>query len=166
MLPDRMMEEFQVAGDDRTSQDRLDHWAFGMEVVDKFPVLGVGYRNWLDYCNFMNPEGLGTKPKCRIPHNTYVSAASELGVTGFLLYLAMILFIFMQNSRTRRNAKITGNRFFFYTASGLDAGLVGFLVSTFFFSVLFYPVFWVQLALTVSLNKISERQVMNRSALS
>ena len=159
MLPERMLEEYRSAGDDKTSQDRLDHWAFGMEVIDDNPVLGVGYKNWLDYCNFINPNGLGRKPNCRIPHNTYISAASETGVTGFIAYIIMILFSFRQNSRTRVNAKKTGNKFVLYIANGLDGGMVGFIVSTVFFSVLFYPMFWVQISLTVVLHEISKKQI-------
>jgi hypothetical protein len=41
-------------------------------------------------------------------------------------------------------------------AHGLDGGLVGYLVSTFFFSELFYPVIWVQLSMTVALHQISK----------
>ena len=32
MLPERMLAEYESAGDDKTSQARLEHWEFGMEV--------------------------------------------------------------------------------------------------------------------------------------
>ena len=42
----------------------------------------------------MNPYGLGIKSKCQLPHNTYIEAAAELGVTGFIIYIWIALFIF------------------------------------------------------------------------
>jgi len=157
-LPERMLAEYQSAGEDQTSQDRLDHWAFGMEVIRDKAVLGVGYRNWLDYCNFMNPYGLGMKGKCRLPHNTYIEAASELGVPGFLVYVSIALYMFRINARTRANANKCGNKLVLYLAHGLDGGLVGYLVSTIFFSELFYPVFWLQFSMTVALHEVSMKQ--------
>ncbi len=157
-LPEQMLEEYQSAGDDATSQDRLEHWDFGMEVIKEFPVLGVGYKSWLKYCNYMNPQGLGNKFGCRLPHNTYISAAAEIGIPAFILYVAMIFYMFVQNARTRAIAKKNGDKFSLYIAHGLDGGTIGFMVATIFFSVLFYPIFWVQLAMSVALNQIAKQK--------
>ena len=156
-LPEKMIAEYQVAGDDATSQDRLEHWAFGADVIKEFPFFGVGYKNWLSYCNYINPQGLGHKFGCRLPHNTYVSVAADIGIPALLLYFAMIFYMFRQNARTRSLAKKNGNLFYSYVAHGLDGGLVGFLIATIFFSVLFYPVFWVQLAMSVALYQQAKR---------
>ena len=155
ILPDEMFDEFHDAGEDSTSTDRLAHWDFGIDVVLDNPMFGVGYENWLTYCDFMNPEGLGHKSWCRLPHNTYVSAGAEIGLIGLILYIMMIVSILILNSRTRINAKKVKNDFIFYIAHGLDIGLIGYMVATIFFTTLFYPTFWLHLAMTVALNKIS-----------
>ncbi len=165
VLPDEMVDEYKGMGEDSTSEARLSLWGFGMEVVKENPVLGIGYENWLTYCRFVNPHGVGKKSYCVDTHNTYVEAASELGVTGFLIFISTILFMFVQNSRTRENARRSNNRFILYMAHGLDGGLVGCAVASFFFSVLFYPMFWVQLAMTVALHQISKKQINNMEAL-
>jgi O-antigen ligase len=128
-------------------------------------VLGVGYENWLDYCWFMRPGGFevhtpgyGPTVRCLDPHNTFIEAAAEIGIPGFLLYVLMILLVFVINAHTRAYAKRVGNNFILYTAHALDAGLVGYMISSFFLTVLFYPMFWIQLALTVALHEISRRQ--------
>lgn len=156
LLPEQMFAEFSSAGDDGTSQDRLAHWGFGAEVALANPFFGIGYENWLSYCDFMNPYGLGYKDWCRLPHNTYISAAAEIGLIGLILYLLIVLSIFRINFRTRINAKLTDNNFIYYMAHGLDTGLFGYLVATIFFTTLFYPLFWVQLAMVVALNNISK----------
>jgi hypothetical protein len=83
-----------------------------------------------------------------------------LGVIGFLLYVLMALFIFRLNARTRSIARQGDNKFIQYMAHGLDGGLVGFLVSTIFFSELFYPNFWVQLSMTVALHAVAKKQLL------
>jgi O-antigen ligase len=159
LLPDRMLDEYRTAGDDRTSQDRLEHWEFGMEVVRKEPFIGIGYNNWLDYCNFMNPYGLGIKGNCRLPHNTYVEAAAELGIFGFALYVLMALYVFIVNKKTRMLANSLNNYFILKIAHGMDGALVGFLVSTIFFSELFFPNFWVLFSLAIALNSIAKKRL-------
>jgi len=162
LLPDKMLTEYEGAGTDATSRARLALWGYGMDVMREFPVLGVGYYNWLDYCWFQNPNGIGEDvDHCLVAHNTYVTAVAEIGITGLLLYITIMLFIFVQNARTRANARKVNNKFVLYMAHGLDGGLVGYMVATFFFSVLFYPMVWVQLAMSVALREISNKQLTN-----
>lgn len=158
ILPERMLAEYQESGEDSTSENRLAHWAFGMEVVKNNPVLGIGYNNWLKYCDHKNPNGLvdDYRNRCLEPHNTYVEALAELGVTGTLVYFIMIFYVFILNYKTRFLALNSGNKFSEYIAHGLDGGLVGYLISSIFFTVLFYPFFWVQLAMTVALHQVTK----------
>ena len=81
------------------------------------------------------------------------------GITGFVIFIFILLFILILNARTRANAKQVDNRFIWYMAHGLDGGLVGSAVASIFFSILFYPMFWVQLAMTASLYQISKKQL-------
>ena len=173
VLPPEMFVEFDNVGEDATSVTRLALWSFGMEIMRDHPVFGIGYSNWVSYCWYMNPNGVDNLGLCSIQHNTMVQAVSETGITGFILYVSNILFVFITNARTRKNASRIDNKFILYTAHGLDGGLIAYLVSSFFFSVLFYPMFWVQLAMTVVLSEISkkkssemEAKLKNKSRLS
>lgn len=160
ILPQQMLEEYSSAGKDDTSEHRLVLWEYGLEVAGDHPVLGVGYENWLRYCRFMKPNGIEGRP-CLEIHNSYVEALVETGVIGFVFFMLNMLFIFILNARTRANAKQADNTFIWYMAHGLDGGLVGCMVASIFFSILFYPMFWVQLAMTVSLYEISKKQLDN-----
>ena len=165
LLPDKMIEEYMVAGEDATSLTRLMLWSWGMEVFRDNPVLGVGYYNWIDYCYFIHPEGIGHLPHCLVAHSAYVTAAAETGVLGFALYVLMALFMLVENARTRSNAHRCDNRFLVYISHGLDGGLIAYLVGSVFFSVLFYPMFWVQLAMTVTLHEISKKQLREKNRM-
>jgi O-antigen ligase len=153
-----MLEEYSSAGEDDTSEHRLVLWEYGLEVVEDHPVLGVGLANWMDYCVFMNPNGINGKV-CLVAHNTYIEALTELGVTGFVIFVLILFTILILNARTRANAKQVDNRFIWYIAHGLDGGLIGCMAASVFFSILIYPMFWVQLAMTVSLYEISKKQL-------
>lgn len=157
LLPEKMLDEFHNAGEDRTSQARLTFWRYGSEVVSDHPVLGVGYYNWIGYCNFVNPNGIAYYDHCLVAHNTYVTAAAEIGITGLMVYVILMLFILKLNARTRVNAEQRNNKFILYIAHGLDGGLIGYMIATVFFTVLFYPMLYVQLAMTVTLHELSKK---------
>ncbi len=160
LLPEQMIGEFQAAGDDNTSRTRLALWSYGMDVVRNNPVLGVGYNNWMDYCRFVNPVGPDIR-HCLVAHSAYITVVAETGYVGLGLYILLAIFIFIENSFTRANAKKLDNKFYLYTAHALDAGLIGYLVSSAFFSVNWYPFLWVQLAMTVALYEVSKNQLGN-----
>ena len=157
--PESMIDEYKIMGDDNTSIDRIEHWKFGLDTFKTFPILGVGYENWLAYCTYKNPNGLGHRAGCRVAHNSYIQAMSELGSLGYISVILIILFIFINNYRTRKLSKVIENKFLFNIAHGLDGGLIAFMIAGFFFSVLFYPFLWVQLAFSVALHQITRNKL-------
>lgn len=158
VLPPEQLERFHTMGEDQTSVARLEYWRFGLEIVRNHPLFGIGYRNWLQYCWFEDPFANIPDVQCRESHNVYVESASELGIPGFLLFVSMLILIFRQNNLTQSYMRQTDNRFLLNVAYGLNGGLVGFMISSFFIAVFVYPFFWVQLAMTVALNNIAKKQ--------
>ena len=158
ILPEKMLEKYQTSGEDETSQQRLTYWAFGWEVMKEKPMLGVGYENWMWNCWVRYPYGIKHGVPCLKPHNTYIQAGAELGIPALLIYIAMILQSFRINARTRRLVKDKQNNFILYMSHGLDGGMVGYVISSTFVTVLFYPMFWLQLAMTVALYAIARKQ--------
>ena len=110
-------------------------------------------------------EGAGQKEtvfgieKSQVCHNIFIQCASELGYVGLTVLLLMILFTFVNNYRVRKMVQQSqrNNRFLFFMAHGLDGALVGYMISGFFVTVLYYPYFWINLAMTVSLYESTRR---------
>ena len=152
-LPPEQYQRFQSSGEDKTSTTRLIRWKAGLEIMEDNPILGVGYRNWMTYYTDFHGQKLAG-----LPHNIFIDAGAELGYTGLILFILMILYTLVNNARTRKLALAVDNKFIFYTAHGLDAALIGFLISGSFVSVLYYPYFWINLALTVALNNVANQQ--------
>jgi putative inorganic carbon (hco3(-)) transporter len=148
ITPSEQKTRFHQAGSDATSVARTTMWTHGLEMMRDYPILGIGYDNWTEYHD-INYGGHGL-----LAHNTFIQAGSELGFPGLLAFVAMIVAAFVINRRTRLLASRLSDRgkFMFYMARGLDGSLVGLIVGGFFISVLYYPFFWINFALTVALN--------------
>ncbi len=152
LIPPEAKTRLSVAGSDETSLSRLTLWRHGMEIVREHPVLGIGYYNWLPYYRtYYDPLGL-------LPHNIFIQAMAELGYTGLAAFILLIVGTFVVNAQTRRLLKRVpeDHAFLRHMSHGLDAALVGFLGAGFFVTVLYYPFFWVNLAMTVSLYVTAE----------
>lgn len=152
-LPEEQKLRFSEMGEDQTSLQRLEYWKFGLETIAEHPVLGVGYNNWWFYYDHSG-KAIGWPMQ---PHNIFIKAGAELGYLGLASFILMILYVFILNARTRRAAKRLDNKFLYYMAHGLDAGLLGYLVAGFFVTVLYYPFFWVQMAITVALFSVTSK---------
>jgi O-antigen ligase len=158
LLPAEQKERFTAMGEDETSMSRIAYWERGLDMMKNNPVTGVGYANWMRYSAvhypaFINPNN--GQPWHQLPHNIFIEAGAELGYTGLLLFVGLIGFTFYTNYRTRKLCKGRPNGVFASAmANGLDAGLVGFLVAGFFVTVLYYPFFWINYALTVALHHV------------
>lgn len=154
VLSEGYVDRFKQAGGDTTSIDRLERWERGIEMVERYPYLGVGFANWsiASMREFHGGPGLS--------HNIFIQCMSELGYSGLIVFILMVFYTFVNNYQTRKMANRDVERFRLYynMAHGLDAALIGFLVSGVFVTVLYYPFFWINLAMTVSLNNIQRTE--------
>ncbi|MEA5115728.1 MAG: O-antigen ligase family protein [Geobacteraceae bacterium] len=148
--PSEQKERFRQAGKDKTSIQRTERWEKGLRMAERSPLLGVGYANWeVADKRFFSGEG-------GLPHNIFIECISELGYSGFIVFILLIFSTFFNNYRTRKvlcryDMK---SSHLYYLAHGLDAALVGYLVSGYFVTVLYYPYFWINLSMTVALSSI------------
>lgn len=155
IIPSEQKDRLEAMGSDPTSVSRSTYWKHGLEIMRDSPILGIGYSNWARYhaANYGTPA---------LPHNIFIEAGAELGYTGLVVFLALMISTFFINRNTRRLAKRRpdGGRFAFFMAHGLDGAMVGFIVSGFFVTVLYYPYFWISLAMTVALNNAAQKWVL------
>lgn len=167
LMPEAQKQRFYSAGDDPTSRARLTYWENGLEIMRRHPILGIGYENWTPYYikYYEGEGGPSAWLKGQVPHNIFIEAGAELGYTGLLAFLFLIGSTLYLNRETRRLApRCRGDPSFFrYMAHGLDAALAGYLVSGFFVTVLYYPYFWINLAMTSALYTVAHRQAKANS---
>jgi putative inorganic carbon (HCO3(-)) transporter len=150
ILPEGQKLRLQNMGDDQTSVTRTLYWHRGLDIMSQYPVLGIGYNNWAQY----HRKNFGYTA---LPHNIFIQAGAELGYTGLGAFVLLIGCTFFVNWRTRRAARrlADGGKFIVAMAHGLDGALVGYVVSGFFITVLYYPYFWINFAMTVALHRVA-----------
>ena len=155
IVPEGSRDRFSDIGGDETSTARQLRWQQGIEMVQQYPVLGVGYANWSEYHIDHYQRG----DSSRLSHNIFIQVWAELGYAGLLAFLFMIWAKFKVNGHTRRLARKTpgDHRFSYAMAFGLDGAMIGYLASGFFITVFYYPYFWFNLAMTIALNRAMVR---------
>jgi putative inorganic carbon (hco3(-)) transporter len=159
ITPSEMKARFEDMGNDKTSVSRTTYWRHGLEIMRDYPIFGIGYANWPKY--YAVNYGIRTEP-----HNIFIQAGAELGYTGLVAFIALIGCTFFTNRRTRQLAKQRpeNTRFILFMAHGLDGALIGFVASGFFVTVLYYPYFWVNFAMTVALHNAAKTKLIVATA--
>lgn len=152
IIPTKQIERLKESGDDNTSLARIETWKNGLTIANKYPVFGAGYKTWMVIDKkYYHGSGL-------VQHNIFIECLSELGYVGLFAFVWLIWTTFKINSITRKMLGSKTRTLFFYNMShAFDAALVGYLVSGFFVTVLYYPFFWINLAMSVALNNVSYR---------
>ena len=166
VIPPEFKERFETAGEDKTSISRLAYWEYGKEAIRDNPITGIGFRNWTIWVAAKHPEligAIGSRDRLEVIHNTYLETATELGLLGAAAYFAILLQIFLTNHRSAKMARMRNDSFLAATATGLNGSLIGYLVPSYFMSVLYYPYIWILLALTVCVSSVCRQGAREHS---
>lgn len=156
LLPDEQKLRFSMAGEDKTSQQRLLYWKNGWDMMLDHPILGVGYFNYIPYYEIYYTEDMLYR-SAQLPHNSFIQVGTDSGFLGLGIYLAIVILAF---GSIRALSKENCGRLSMEAAlaSGFNYSLIGFLVAGQFVTVAYYPFLWIHLAMIVSLRNIAARR--------
>ncbi len=105
---------------------------------------GIGIGNF----PIVGQQHLGT-------HNSFTEVSSELGILGFLSYMIFMISPFRKlGAIERRLHEKEQTRWFYYLAVGLQASIVGYLVSSFFAAVAYNWFIYYLIAYAVAFRRI------------
>lgn len=130
---------------DESAQGRLDAWGAGVRMLLHNPVSGVGYnrfaQNYERYA--LNPAIWGEHET----HNAYIKCMSEVGLFGFIPFMALVLRSLYVTYRLRRAREHLTPRPAedALVRAGMPC-LVGFLVTTIFLSATWHWFLYIMLA--------------------
>jgi len=113
---------------------REEHWVIGMDLIQEFPLLGVGNTaNYLTVVQGMSPMG-------NLAHNTYLQMAGEWGIpiTLFMMYYITRVFFISVSKGKNKQVHLTTKEM-----------LVAFLVSSLSLSFNNSRIFWLLLGMAV-----------------
>ncbi len=90
-----------------------------------------------------------------VTHNAFTQVSSELGILGLLAYLIFMISPFRKLSAIERTLFEKDERdWFYYLAIGLQASIVGYMVSSFFVSVAYNWFIYYLIAYAVAFRRI------------
>jgi putative inorganic carbon (hco3(-)) transporter len=119
-------------GIDESAQGRLDAWKAGLRMMKARPILGVGYDRFADnYPTFVTDAVIWGKLEA---HNSFVKAAAETGIVGFVPFMAMVVLSFKSASRLRKRREELAEPIERAAVGALFPTIVAFFISAFFLS--------------------------------
>ena len=158
LLPAGEKARFSRSGTDPTSIQRFDYWRAGLKMIERHPVLGVGYFNFPAVYAAEDPNKLW-HGSAQLPHNIFIEVGTDAGLLGLGLFLILIYRNFSLAKEIRRMCARNKNTppFAPHIARGLVIAAWGFVIAGQFNTVAYYPFLWINLALMVSLANIVRR---------
>jgi len=175
------MQTIEQGTQETTAASRIYLWQIAIREFMDHPLIGVGVNNygvWLpDYVKPTDTLVDGnqitgfTRAYGRVCHSIYFTLLSELGIVGVILYSLSIYWFFKELRFVNKNLVLSPlintemsskdkmlHRSIIKCNSlslGLMAGMIGFLTSGAFITVLYYPQFWLLCSLGVALSNCS-----------
>jgi putative inorganic carbon (hco3(-)) transporter len=129
---------------DQSAVSRTDDLKRSIYLAIRHPLLGVGLNNFVLYSN-----------QAKATHNAYTQVAAETGLAAavfYVLFLVAPLKPLLRIERENRNEKKKPGAY--YLAIGLQASLVGYMISSFFASVAFLWYAYYLVAYAIALRRI------------
>ncbi|HSK63185.1 MAG TPA: O-antigen ligase family protein, partial [Pyrinomonadaceae bacterium] len=127
-----------------SSSQRTEVFKRSIWVALRYPIFGVGIGNF----QHKSPRNLVT-------HNAYTQVAAEMGIAAMVVYI-MFLVHPIRRLRLIENQSHDNpdQRWFYYLSIGLQASLVGFMVSSFFGAVAYQWYVYYLVGYAIGLHRI------------
>jgi putative inorganic carbon (HCO3(-)) transporter len=131
---------------------RISLWHEAAAVIKNFPILGCGLNTY----SIIAPNYKIAVDGGIYPHNSYLQMTAEMGIVGLAVFMWMMFALF---KNSLNNIKRIKDGFYSNVLTGLLAGMLAFLVHS-FFDVNFYALqlailMWFIMGLIVAVQRIA-----------
>lgn len=131
----------------------------GIEMFSDHPIFGVGRRNYArNYLKYSPSIGLDPRAEAREAHNLYLEVASEQGTVGLIVFAAMVGVVFRQLFEAKRLLRIVGDEHLIPGVSGIQFGLIGYLICSIFLHLNYERYFWLIVALALGCSVMAQEK--------
>lgn len=153
-LPPTLLDRFAAIGNfgqDQTLYRRISYLRIGADLLEHSPIWGVGPGNFpLYYVTAAYRWMPGREPFPRELHNTYLDAATEYGLIGFLIFAALLAYALLSAFR----AAASSDRVLAQCGYALGIALAGLLVACFFMPHKDLRYLWLVLGLAIQCGRL------------
>ena len=175
--PQEYWDRISTITDDKTTESgtagqRMFTWGIGWEMFLANPILGIGQGNFAwTIGEYLGGRTWQTKSLAgRQAHSLYFTLLPELGLVGVLIFGSMVYFnlrdarikvLSSWSGPSRKVDRANDPQFARAVLFGkaISGGMIGYLATSAFISTLYYPTFWIMMALAVALRNTTERYV-------
>lgn len=180
------MRTIEQGSQESTAAGRIYFWKVAVREFLDNPIIGVGVMNFgVWYPDYIKPDDTMSNEMAipghirdwgRVCHSIYFTLLSELGSIGVILFMLMLYQFYKEIRFDKRliNSQFSLNGFqetdvakkdqlirnlqkFNSLGLGLMGGMIGFLASGVFLSVLYYPQFWLLCSLGATLGNCKKK---------
>jgi len=118
-------------------------------VAIRHPLLGIGMGNYAPEMSY----------RALVTHNSYTQVAAEMGTAALVCYIMFVVTPLRKLGQIARETfGVKANSHFYYLAVGLQASLIGYMVSSFFGSVAYLWYIYYLVAYAVCLRRLYESE--------
>jgi O-antigen ligase len=149
---------------------RSDLWKIGLRMVKAHPFEGVGVGNFqLVAADYVIQPGALVRAELifsaapKVTHNTYLEVLDEMGIPGFLLFMAIVAGSLSCVLRAARIWSARGDVGMEALARSALLALVGMLAADFFISQSYDKLLWTMLAIGPAMLALARREADRRT---
>jgi len=158
-------------GQDSSFNGRLVAWHIAEDIAQDRPFYGAGFhamqdpRVWSTYARDLTESALATDPDsdvahARAAHSIYFEVLGDLGYTGLLLFVWMILAAIFACHRTRRMARSRPDlAWAVQLAAMIEASLLIYLLAGAALSMAYFELLYILLALASVTRRLVSREL-------
>ncbi|MDD5072260.1 MAG: O-antigen ligase family protein [Candidatus Omnitrophica bacterium] len=147
-----------MTGADPSIWSRLDGDIVGLKMMAANPVIGVGIGRWKqEYWPIAYASPLIRTKSSTVPHNLFIEAGAETGITGLILFSLLIFLALRESQQSIRIFEKSKNTLLSVYSQSASISLVGFLISSMFISALHVKFVWIILGFIIALRNIASK---------
>lgn len=159
VLPDSIFkraDKIENYEQDGSANQRLQSWTVAWNIAKENPLTGAGFEfeyterdRWFQYGDEQYNWAI---QRTSAAHSIYFQILGQHGFVALLLFLALLLGTLLSLNRTKKRALATADTSWVASyASGVQVGLIGYMVSGAFLSSAYFDLAWLFFSLTAIL---------------
>ncbi len=154
LAPQEVLERLASIGDtqDSSRNARLVAWATAFRMIQAYPLLGVGMRNFQPRFHEFSGGDPSLGEMTKVAHNSYLQIWAESGTPAFVVYMLLLVSVFVACRKVFAIGRARPDlRWAMDYARMMEATTVGFMVGAFFLNRGHFDLIYHWLALVTSL---------------
>lgn len=157
IFPEEQKARFNTAGSDQTSTTRLQYWEAGIDMAERYPLLGVGFKTFPEHYHrfYKVKDGSFLSNRKEVAHNSLIEVVSTLGIPALILYIWFHFSVFSSRSLLKkRKEPMPALVFLDSFRVSLNGAILTYFVGAMFMSITFYPYIYFLLGLVIIKNRL------------